>query len=299
MKQRRADKELMFWMDNEKMVKPVKEDRFYITNFGAISSARDLNKFDGLMRKNIRLIKYKGFNKVDAEREFPGQKGYAVGFEGLINFLGSLLPQSEVIGRALRKTTLIYPELALREFIANAIIHQDFTIQGAGPMVEIFEDRIEITNPGRLLPEKKIDRLIRTSPQSRNEILAKAFRRYRICEERGTGIERAIIQIELFGLPPVKFENGSDYFRVIMYSPRKFAEMSLDERVQACYQHACIRYFGSSCLTNTSLRERFHMSERGRPQISALIRESVSQGKIKAKDESASPKKMEYLPYWA
>ncbi|RYE54234.1 MAG: hypothetical protein EOP48_12745, partial [Sphingobacteriales bacterium] len=50
---------------------------------------------------------------------------------------------------------------------------------------------IEISNPGKLLPTKKIDRLIRTSPESRNEILAAAFRRYNICEERGSGFEKS------------------------------------------------------------------------------------------------------------
>ncbi|QEC58599.1 hypothetical protein FSB75_21680 [Flavisolibacter ginsenosidimutans] len=49
---------------------------------------------------------------------------------------------------------------------------------------------MEISNPGRLLPSKKIDRLIRTTPESRNEILAQAFRRYNICEERGSALKK-------------------------------------------------------------------------------------------------------------
>lgn len=99
----------------------------------------------------------------------------------------------------------MYPEIALRELIANALIHQDFTVTGTGPMVEIFDDRIEFTNPGSLLPSKRIDRLIGTTPESRNEILASAFRRYRICEERGTGFQKVIQSVELFGLPPIVF----------------------------------------------------------------------------------------------
>ncbi|TBO45063.1 ATP-binding protein [Pedobacter kyonggii] len=121
------------------------------------------------------------------------------------------MPGSEIIKNALREETSVYPDIAIREIIANALIHQDFTIRGSGPMIEIFEDRIEISNPGKLLPTKKIDRLIRTSPESRNEILAAAFRRYNICEERGSGFEKSVRAIELFGLPPLKISRDRKF----------------------------------------------------------------------------------------
>jgi len=75
-----------------------------------------------------------------------------------------VLPHSEVIKQSLRTEATVYPEIALRELIANALIHQDFGITGAGPMVDIFDDRITITNPGALLPSKRPDRLIGTTP---------------------------------------------------------------------------------------------------------------------------------------
>ncbi|MCK9425421.1 MAG: putative DNA binding domain-containing protein [Ignavibacteriaceae bacterium] len=292
--------ELLNWMIKEKMISKVETDGFYITNFGAIASAENLNEFDDLSRKTIRLIKYKGINKLDTEKEFPGQKGYAIGFEGLIEFLKALLPQSEIIKNALRSEVTVYPELALRELIANALIHQDFTIQGKGPMIEIFDNRIEISNPGRLLPSKNIDRLIGTNPESRNEILAKAFRRYNICEERGTGLIKTIISLEVYGLPALNFEEGENYFKVTLYSPRKFANMSIQERVDACYQHSIIKYMAGGAMTNTSLRERFKMHEKQRPMVSKLIKVTLERGKIKFKNpENISDKFAEYIPFWA
>ena len=133
-------------------------------------------------------------------------------------------------------------QLVLRELIANALIHQDFTVRGAGPMIEIFDDRIEISNPGKLLPSKRIERLIRTTPESRNEILASAFRRYGICEERGSGFEKAVSAIELYGLPPLKFEELENSFRVTMYSPKPFAKLTLQERVEACYNNTSMKF---------------------------------------------------------
>lgn len=294
-----SEEEVLRWMVEEKMVKQQEENGFFITNFGALAAAQNLGDFDQLSRKAIRLIKYEGKTKTGLSEEFSGSKGYAIGFEGLIGFIKGLLPGSEIIKSALRQETRVYPEIALRELIANALIHQDFKVRGSGPMIEIFEDRVEITNPGKLLPSKQIDRLIRTTPESRNEVLAQAFRRYNICEERGSGFEKTVKAIELYGLPPLKFQETESSFKAILYAPRGFAEMSPEERLEAVYQHSVIRYYSGEGVTNASLRERFKMSEKQRPQISKLIREAVDAGKIKSKDESTSDKYSSYLPYWA
>ena len=107
--------EITRWMEDEKMIVNVDGKGFYITNFGAISAAKDLTKFDGLSRKSVRLIKYEGKNKSGNSKEFPGNRGYAIGFEGLIQFLKGLLQDSEVVKNALRVETTVYPEVALRE----------------------------------------------------------------------------------------------------------------------------------------------------------------------------------------
>lgn len=272
---------------------------YYIMNFGAIAAARKLEQFPGLERKRIRVIRYRGTNKVETIDELAGQRGYAVGFEGLIAYLKRMLPHSEVIQQSLRAEVSVYPEIALRELIANALIHQDFSITGAGPMVEVFDDRIEFTNPGSLLPGKRPDRLIGTTPESRNELLASAFRRYRICEERGTGFQKVVQSVELFGLPPIVFTPMENSFRVTLYAPRKFTDMAQGERIEACYQHAVLQYLSSQTLTNTTLRERFKLHEKQRNQITNLIGDAVAARRIKRKDAGSGNKFAEYLPYWA
>ncbi len=292
--------EITQWMKEEKMVEQIESDGFYITNFGALCAAQNINEFDGLARKAIRLIKYEGKNKTGESKEFPGTRGYAIGFEALIQFLKGILPGSEAIKSALRVDTGIYPEIALRELTANALIHQDFTIRGTGPMIEVFSDRIEFTNPGKLLPNKNIDRLIRTTPESRNEILAAAFRRYNICEERGSGFEKVINEIEFYGLPPLKLQEYENSFKATLYAPKTFAEMSEAERIEACYQHSILQYFSSGGMTNTTLRQRFKMHDKQAPQISKLINAALAKGRIKIKNpENDSKKFISYLPYWA
>lgn len=222
-----------------------------------------------------------------------------MGFEGLIGYLLRVLPHSEVIQQSLREQVSLYPEIALRELIANALIHQDFNVTGAGPTIELYDDRITFTNPGTLLPSKRLDRLIGTTPESRNELLASKFRQYRICEERGTGFQKVVSAVELFGMPPVLFTPLENGFQVTLYAPRQFADMAQVERVEACYQHAVLQYFSSQTLTNTTLRTRFKVSERQRNQITNLIADAVAAGRIKRKDSTSGNKFAEYVPYWA
>ena len=295
-----GDEEALAWMSGESFIDRHPAGGGYITNLGAISAARKLADFPDLSRKAARVIVYSGTSKMKTRQETEGTYGYALSFQRLVQFVTGLLPQSEVLEQALRQKRTLYPEVALREIIANALIHQDFTIAGAGPLLEIYDDRIEISNPGALLPSKRLDRLIGTQPESRNEKLARAFRRYKICEERGSGLLKAGFEIELYGLPPIQFEQGSNFFKVTLFAPRSFAQMSAVERLNACYQHAVLRFFSGAKMTNKSLRERLKMPEKQRSMVSVLILEAIERGMIVSADpENKSKKFAEYVPFWA
>lgn len=292
--------ETMDWMAGEKFVDREPGGGGYVTNLGAIAAARRLADFPDLSRKAVRIVVYDGLNKAKTNQEKEGTKGYAISFQGLMTVLMSQLPQSEVIQQALRQKKTVYPEIALREIIANALIHQDFSISGAGPLIEIYDDRVEISNPGGLLPSKRLDRLIGTQPESRNEQLARAFRRYKICEERGSGLLKAGVEVELYGLPPIRFEAGPNHFKVTLFAPRSFAKMSPRERLDACYQHAVLKHFSGAAMTNTTLRERLKMPEKQRSMVSVLIQEALDHNLIKPADpENKSKKFAEYVPIWA
>jgi len=88
-------------------------------------------------------------------QEIEIEAGYALAFDEIMKYIKLLVPTSEVIKDAFRTETSIYPDIAIRELVANALIHQDFGVRGKGPTVEIYDNRIEITNPGSLLPNKK------------------------------------------------------------------------------------------------------------------------------------------------
>lgn len=283
-------------LESEKFIKST-SGKFHITNLGAILFAKDIDEFDLLARKAPRVIVYKGKNRIFTEREQPGKKGYAVGFEGLVNFINNLLPANEEIGRAFRKDKRMYPEIAIRELTANALIHQDFNETGTGPMIEIFTDRIEFTNPG--LPLITTNRFI-DEYQSRNEVLASFMRRIGICEEKGSGIDKVVFHAELYQLPAPDFQVKEKHFKAIMYAFKELNEMDKNDKIRAAYQHACLRYVSNEKMTNQSLRERFKIDERNSATASRIIRDALDAGLIKEEDpESASRKYAKYIPYWA
>ena len=264
---------------------------------GAILFARRLNDFPNLKRKAVRVIVYRGSSRVDTLREQEGARGYASGFEGLIGYINGQIPANEIIQQAFRKTVPMYPELAVRELVVNALIHQDFFITGAGPMVEIFADRMEVSNPGMPLVDTR--RFLDTPPHSRNEALAALMRRFGICEERGSGVDKVVSQTEFFQLPAPIFEATGDHTRVVLFAHRPLSKMDKEDRVRACYLHACLRYVNREFMTNTTLRERFGIEPQNSATASRLIKEALDAEVIRPYDKSAARKLMKYVPYWA
>ena len=272
--------------------------RWNITNLGAILFANDLERFDpALARKAVRFIAYDGKNRAAmVTHRYDERKGYASGFEGLVSYINNLLPQNEHIGLVYRESQRLYPEIAIHELIANALIHQDMTIRGAGPQVELFSDRLEITNPGRSLVQT--DRMIDLPPRSRNEALAALMRRMHLCEEQGSGLDKVIIEIELFQLPPPKFQAEESSMQVILYAPRSFGNMSNDERIRACYQHAVIQYLSGERMKNTTLCKRFGIDhEKNAAQASKVINSAVKANLIQIADPEHP--RAGYIPVWA
>lgn len=282
---------------DERMIVSDSAGKWDITNLGAILFARDLNEFKTLARKAIRIIVYEGKGKLKTLREKASQRGYAAGFERLVELVNALLPRTEVVGQSLRREVSVYPEPAIRELIPNALIHQDFSITGSGPMIEIFSDRMEITNPG--LPLVQIDRFLDSPPRSRNEALASFMRRLGICEERGSGVDKVVSQIEIHQLPAPIFETPPNSTRAVLFAHKALKDMDRTERSHACYLHACLRYVERDPMTNSSLRARFGISEPNKAMASRVIADALKDGLIKPADPTQGRKYAKYLPHWA
>ena len=266
-----------------------------ITELGALLLAKDLRQFESLYRKCIRVIVYKGKNKVETVREKYFEQGYALCFPQMIDWINGQLPANEEIGVALRTDVRMYPEIAIREISANMVIHQDFNVLGF-PMVEIYSDRIEISSPGQ--PLISTDRFI-DAYQSRNEELADVMRRMGFCEEKGSGMDKAVEAIEKYQLPAIKYRVTDIRTTIILNEYRDWSETTREERVQACYQHACLKYLSNEMMTNKSFRIRMGVNEKNYSSISGVIKETIERGLIKVgTPEGTNRRDIAYIPAW-
>lgn len=244
-------------LEDDKLITPCPAGGWDVTNLGAILFAKKLDDFPTLKRKAMRVIRYKGDSRVETLRE----------------------------------------HVAVRELVANALIHQDFFISGAGPMVEIFDSRIEITNPGEPLVDTR--RFVDTPPKSRNDGLASLMRRFRICEERGSGIDKVIAEVEQHQLPAPLFEVPEGFMRAVLFAHRPLSKMDKADRIRAVYLHACLRYVNREDLNNASVRERFGIEPANKSIASRLIKEALDAGQIRLVNENVGDKLRAYVPHWA
>ncbi len=270
---------------------------YFIRRLGALLLAKRLEDFPDLARKAPRVVVYPGISKLETRLDQVGAKGYAVGFQGLIRFIMGQLPQNEVIEDALRKEVKLVPEITIRELVANALIHQDFKISGASVMVEIYTNRVEVSNPGE--PIVPADRFI-DGYQSRNERLADLMRRMGVCEEKGSGIDKVIQAVEVYQLPAPSFHTGHRRMIVTIFGPKDFDDMDRDDRVRACYQHCALKWVMSESMTNQTLRERFRLPESKSAVVSQVISATMEAGLVKQDEKvGGSRKYARYLPFWA
>ena len=299
--QRLEFKEAKVQFDNRRLYKYcvalANEGGWTISNLSGMLFAKQLEQFGRLARKAPRVIVYEGTNKLKTKLDKPGTKGYAVGFQGLVEFINGLVPSNEGIEQALRREVKMFPEIAVRELVANALIHQDFTESGMSVMIEIYDDRMEISNPGKpfISPDRFIDEY-----QSRNERLADLMRRMGICEEKGSGVDKVIQAAEVFQLPAPDFRVGEKRTSALLFGHRDFEEMDRNDRIRATYQHCCLRYVMNERMSNQSLRERFKLPEKKVATVSQIIAAAVEAEKIKMADPTqTSTRYRNYVPFWA
>lgn len=280
----------------EKLIEK-QRDGYAVRRLGAIMLARRLVDFPDVSRKAPRVVVYEGGSKLATKLDQTGSGGYAVRFKDLVRFIMSQLPQNEVVEDAIRRSVKLVPEQAVRELVANALIHQDFSIGGTSVMFEIYSDRVEFSNPG--LPIVPADRFI-DGYQSRNERLADLMRRMGICEEKGSGIDRVVSLAEAFQLPAPEFRTEHQRTSVVVFGPREFEDMDRNDRIRACYQHAALKRVMQQYMTNQSLRERFNLDESKSAIVSQIINATVEAKLVKLDEKVGTSRKLaRYLPFWS
>lgn len=283
---------------NEKFIRKNDAGTYEITILGALLISKDLSSFEELSHKSLRVIWYKDNNRLDTIREKVFGGGYAIAYNEIVEYVLTIIPQEETIEDSIRRSNLGYPEIAIRELIANIMIHQAIDQKGTNPMVELFKDRIEFSSAGS--PLVSIERIVDTVPISRNENLAGFMHKCGICEERGSGYDKVIYATNKNSMLAPKIENQSDKFtKVTLYLKVPFDLISKEDRVRTCYMQTCFLYVNGEAISNNSVRELFGIDEKDKYKASRIIKDTLEAKFIKPVDENTAPRYMKYIPFWA
>lgn len=163
-------------------------------------------------------------------------------------------------------------------------------------MVEVFDGRIEFSNPGA--PLVATERFVDAPPQSRNEAAA-LMRRFGICEERGSGIDKAVFAVEPAQLPAPLFEAPERSTRAVLFAHKNLKDMDRAERIRATCLHSCIRHVTNERATDATLRKRFGIADRNASVATRLLNDAVNAGAIAVADSTTGYRNRACLPFWA
>ncbi len=191
----------------------------------------------------LRVARFRGMDKSEFldNRQFHGHA-----FDLLLKAERFLRENLPIAGRVVpnlfeREDDPLYPPVALREALANAFCHRDYSIGGGSVAVAIYQDRLEITSTGNLhfglTPEKLF---LPHESQPWNPLIARVFYRRGIIETWGRGTLKMAELTEQAGLPRPEIEEGANFvlvrFRPSRYIPPRQVKQDLTERQRKILQ---------------------------------------------------------------
>jgi ATP-dependent DNA helicase RecG len=124
------------------------------------------------------------------------------------------------------------------------------------------------------------------------------MKRLGYCEERGSGVDRAIEEIEKATLRAPLFQEIESTTAVTVFQDSSFRDMTKEERIRACYQHACLRFERGLRLSNADLRTRFGLTDKQSTQASNVIRGAQDALLIRPADADQANRTARYVPFW-
>lgn len=189
--------------------------------------------------------------------------------EHAIAFIDRHTMHAAEIGRVRRKDIHEYPPPAVREAVINALVHTDYAIDGMNIKIAIFDDRIEITNPGMLPFGITLEAMVSGVSRLRNRVIGRVFKELELIEQWGSGIGRIITACKEAGLQPPCFEEIGNSFRVTLFNKR-VGELSKSEPE---WQEQLTQYLNKKSQISTGQAARlWNVSDRAaRTRLRTLV----------------------------
>ena len=140
--------------------------------------------------------------------------------EEAVAFAQKHLTRQSLIEGVRREERWSVPLVAIREAVMNAVVHADYAQQGAPIRLAMFDDRIEIENPGLLPFGLTIEDIQQGVSKLRNRVIGRVFHELRLIEQWGSGIQRMTTACQEAGLEAPRFEELGTHFRVTIFTAR-------------------------------------------------------------------------------
>ena len=261
--------------------------------------ARNLSDFNQLAKKCVRIVSYgdnDNLSPVVFDKEF--KEGIVEAFKSTYRDLNGLIPRRERIdlesGR--RLVELSIPHAVVREVLSNAFAHQDLSSEEDGIVIEIFKNRVEITNSGR--PVLDTLHFLDGGPAIKNEKIFAEMKNLGLVDGQGYGWRKIVKELESRSLPVPEIKVREKSITVTLWFEKPLKLLSLDQRNWTVYLHTVLRYLLSEPANNASLRQRLNLPESKSSTVSKWFRQAAEGGLLKPFDKHSSNKAKRYVPAW-
>jgi ATP-dependent DNA helicase RecG len=210
--------------------------------------------------------------------------------EDVLSFLRKHFSREAVIGPVTRTDRWTLPPIALREAVINAIVHADYAQRGAPIRVALFDNRLEIENPGLLPFGLTIEDIQQGISKLRNHVIGRVFQELGLIEQWGSGIQRMTAACRDSGLDAPRFEEIGTHFRVTLFTQQKHPPAH-DAREQQIL--AALARSGSAGLSTSEIAMILGVSPRATRTRLAYLVEQGSVAEIGS--SSRDPRRRYYL----
>lgn len=191
------------------------QSELYPTKGGLLLFGKDRDEL--FLDPIARMIRFEGTSKDAVIDELENRSPLPQALEEILVFIRRHTSVSSLIKGIRREEIPQYSLMILREAVMNALVHADYANQRSPIQIAIFDDRLEITNPGALPFGLSLDAAISGVSQLRNKVLGRIFRELKLTEHWGSGLKKMLEACEEQNIPLPKFEELGDFFRITLY----------------------------------------------------------------------------------
>jgi len=240
----------------------IQESLIFFNNLAVLFFAKNLN--DIYYHTVVTCALYQGKEKAVVLDRKDYNIDLITNVDLAMNFLKQYLPvRYEFTGALARREIPELPYEALREALINAVVHRDYFEKGANVMVEIFANRVEITNPGGLVKGLTPENFGKIS-MLRNPGIANLFQRIDYIEKMGTGIERIRLALKAAKVPAVRYEFNAVYVKAVFPRPKKVTGTTTQETAQETAQEIILKLIENNpSITRNELADKTGLSPDG------------------------------------